>query len=275
MNAKLLIFSLGVAGLMLSSCTKKVKVEVAEIEGPLAGAFSVATGEYEVTKDSNGNPCIVVDITRTQESVPYSDDAVSVIGQETKEVFTAAAFGYTTLKTDGQKDENVEPSADVSPVDEQLQILKLKSGQQGKLTISLKEGVPSSLKLTSDLKIVNTGEIALEGAIGQYGIKNFTIDLDVEDKTLKGKYQYLTSPAGAFLYLNGKLLSDEIQNDVYSFKVDIQESSNHSSWSGTFDATLSLQRENKTSPYFYTLSGSFLSHNGKTYQYNLKSAPLK
>lgn len=274
MKTKSLILFAILLGLGVSSCTKKVKVDVEEITGTLAGAFKATTGEYEVEKDEDGNDCIMVEIERTNESVPYTAKTVSVFGQNVPEVFTVAGFGYIECDAEGKKTSETKAEDNTDTKDDQLEILKLKKGEKAKLPIVFKDGAPASIKLTSDLKIEDTGEIALNGSIGQYGTKNFTIDLSVIHKRLSGQYQYLTSPAGAYLYLDGRLLNEVVSDGKFIFGVDIQESNDRSDWSGAFDGTLVLQRDSKDSPYYYVLRGSFLSYQLKTYIYDFKSEPI-
>lgn len=268
------IAAIGLA-ICLASCGQKVKVSDDDISGSLEGAFEAVEGDYEVEKDENGNRFITVEVKRTEESVPYTMENISVFNQNVKERYTIAGFGYECFNKAGKQISMVKPSDNDNAVDEQLALLKLKPGETGKLTLIFKDDIPASVKLTSDLDIVNTGEIELFGSIGKYGIKNFTFELNVKDKSLSGKYQYLTSPAGAYLYLNGQLLSKKVSNDNYIYKVNIQESPDKFGWSGEFDGSLTLRRDDEESPYYYALVGDFLSFQLKTYEYKLKSKPLE
>ena len=260
----------------ISSCTKKVEVKVAEIQGSLNGAFTVVEGEYEVQKAEDGSSFIEVDINRTEETVPFTKETISVFGQDVKEKFMEGGFGYIGYDSQDSQVEKVEAADNDFSIEEQLKVLNLKKGQNGKLAIRFKDRIPATIKLTSDLKIIDTGLLELNGAIGKYGVKNFTLSLNVKEKKLTGKYQYLTSPAGAFLYLNGSLLKETVSDDgSYAFKIQIQEAPDNRDWSGSFDGTLFLERENKTAPYRYVLKGTFLSYQYKTYEYDLKSAPIE
>lgn len=272
MKTKTKIFTLAIACFCFASCTKKVKVEVSEIEGPLAGAFTATPGEYVVQKDDDGNEFIVVDVTRTNETLPFTSENISVYGQDAKNVYFLAGFGYKA--DDASPNSPTKASNNVCPVEQQLEILKLPTGGSGKLPILLVEGIPASIKLTSELQIENTGEFSLNGSIGQYGTKNFTMEVNVAKETVTGKYQYKTSPAGAFLNLNGKILSSKCSDNKYSYTLRINESSNHRSWSGTFNGTLTLKRDSNTTPYYYEFVGTFESHQFIVYDYDLKSDPI-
>lgn len=273
-------FLLGMIALLgmgfISSCTKKVEVKVGEIEGSLQGAFTVAEGEYEVQKADDGTSFIEVDIKRTEESVPYTKETISVFGQDVDKKYMEAGFGFEGFDRQDVEVEKVDAADNDYSQEGQLKVLNLKKGQTGKLAIRFKDNIPASIKLTSDLKIIDTGLLELNGAIGKYGVKNFTLNLNVKKKELSGKYQYLTSPAGAFLYLNGKLLKETVDDDGnYVFKIEMQEAPDNRDWSGSFDGALLLERESKTAPYRYILKGTFLSYQFKTYEYNIKSEPIE
>lgn len=274
MKIKYCFLMVAAIGFMCGACTKKVRVDEEKVKGALEGAFKVTTGEYIVEKDANGVEYINVEITRTKQSVPYTDDKISVISAPSKNPFTLAGFGYTCFDKNDSKIKEVEASDNDATSESQLELLQLKAGESGNLKIKFADQIPGSVEITSDLEIVNTGEIALNGAIGKYGVKNFTLDLDVKKKHLNGQYQYLTSPAGAFLYLQGELLSEKVDDQQYIFKINIQESPDRYTWSGEFDGTLSLVRDDETSPYYYKLIGDFLSFQMKNYNYSLTSEPL-
>lgn len=272
---KLKFIGIALLAIGLASCSQKVKVSDDDISGALEGAFEAVEGEYEVEKDENGNRFITVEIKRTDETVPYTDENISVFNQNVREQYTVAGFGYESYNKSDKQTSSVKPSENDTSIEEQLALLKLKPGKTGKLTLFFKDEIPAEVKITSDLDILNTGEIELFGSIGKYGIKNFTFELNVKDKSLSGQYQYLTSPAGVFLYLNGELISKKVKDDDYIFKVNIQESPDKFGWSGEFDGNLELKRDDDKSSYYYALVGSFLSYQLKTYEYNLKSKPIE
>lgn len=271
-----LFLTLGIIlSFILTGCGKKeVKILSPEIEGDLKGCFKVLDSVCEVVKDDNGNPAIVVNIQRTDESVPFTPETVSSFTENNTKAFVLAGFGYEGY--DKNSDLTGELFADENDnfTEQQLQILQLQPGQKGILTIPFDKDIPENIILTSQLKFLSTGEITLNGAIGRYGIKNFTIEFNFKKNKISGQYQYLTSPAGAYLYLIGNIASDKLVPGDYSFNILIAEDNGRNELSGRFKGQLKLVRDSKTSPYYYVLLGTFINKHYQDFRYDLKSAPL-
>ena len=263
------------ATLLMTSCGKeKVKILSNEIEGDLKGCFQVLDSICEVQKDPEGNPAIVVNIKRTDESVPYTPQTIGVFGEETQGTLVLGGIGYEGYNEEGENIGDLSGEDNAYAKKEQLDILKLATGAQGKLTITFGKEVPSSVTLTSELEFLSTGEIELNGAIGRYGIKNFSIDFNYTTKRITGQYQYLTSPAGRFLYLIGKIANTENEAGDYTTNIYVAEDNGKQELSGIFKGQLKLVRDSKTSPYYYVMAGTFRNKHYDDFRYDLKSAPL-
>lgn len=271
-----LILSLGlVLTLLTTSCGKKeVRILSSNIEGDLKGCYIITDTICEVTKDDEGNSSIVVNIQRTEESVPYTAETIGVFGSDDSKALTLGGFGYEGYDNKG------EQSIDISGEDynyfknQQGTILKLKPGESGSLTISFDGDIPDGIIVTSQLKFRSTGEITLDGAIGKYGIKNCSVNFNFEDNKIIGQYQYLTSPAGSYLYLMGNIASYKYKPGDFSANIVIAEDNGQGTLTGKFKGQLKLVRDSKTSPYYYVLVGTFKNFRLQDFRYDLKSAPL-
>ena len=260
---------------ILTGCGKKeVKILSTEVEGDLKGCFKVLDSVCEVVKDDNGNSAIIVNIQRTDESVPFTSETVSSFNQNNTKALVLAGFGYEGYNNNSDLSGELFADENNNYTEQQLKILQLQPGQKGTLTLSFEKDIPENIILTSQLKFLSTGEISLNGAIGKYGIKNFTIEFNFEKNKISGQYQYLTSPAGAFLYLIGNIASDKLVPGDYSFNILIAEDNGKNQLSGQFKGQLKLVRDSKTSPYYYVLLGTFINKHYQDFRYDLKSVPL-
>lgn len=261
--------------MILTGCGKKeVKILSSTIEGDLKGNFKVLDSVCEVVKDEDGNPSIVVNIERTDESLPFTPETVGCFGEKNDKSLVLAGFGYESYNGEDELVGHLDADENNKFRDQQLEILKLQPGEKGTLTISFDKDVPEGVVLTSELDFLSTGEITMEGAVGKYGIKNFSIDFDFQKRRIIGQYQYKSSPAGAFLYLMGNIVTVDKNQGDYTFKVLIAEDNGLGELSGKFKGELKLVRDTPTSPYYYVLVGNFRNQKLQNFRYDLKSAPI-
>lgn len=262
----------------LTGCNKEYSVEPdpTSVDGALKGAFEVVAGQYPVTVDGD-NASFTLKVKRTDGSVPYAAQAVDVITNENSEAFFVAGFGYKLLGADGQEIEAVKAKDNKADAKQQLQVLQLKKGEEAELTISFKfnsDAVPAKVALTSEVEFLKADQLKLEGAIGKYGVKNFALDFNFVKQTVDGKYQYTSSPAGAYLYLKGSAKDVEESNGIYTWNIQITEDNGQGMTSGDFDGKLTLKRDSDNAPYYFTLTGDFVNYRFQTFTYNLKSQPI-
>lgn len=270
------IFTVGLLlSLLATSCGKKeVKILSPNVEGDLKGCFKVLDEVCEVVKDDDGNSTITVNIERTDQSVPFTPKTVGVFGDEDNDPLVLAGFGFEGYNDKEETMDVVDAEDNHYMSKEQLEILKLAPGEKGTLTIKFGEDLPEGIIITSELDFISTGEIAFNGAIGKYGIKNCTMDFNFQNKKIIGQYQYLTSPAGAYLYLMGNVVTVDKEPGDYTFKIVIAEDNGRGDLTGKFKGQLKLIRDSKTSPYYYVLLGTFRNFRLDDYRYDLKSEPL-
>ena len=258
-------------GLLLSlcACKKDMSVKVTDITGPLSGAYQLDGTEFPVVEDGDGYK-VSIKLKRTDESVPFTNEGVGVISSKNS-AMVVAGFGY-----DGGSDFIVKPEDCDGDIDSQKQILTLANGASGELVFKFKkDDVPETIKLTTALELVSSGKVTFDGAIGKYGVKNFNLTFDFKNSTLKGQYQYKTSPAGAFLDLEGKIADMENENGNYEWDIAITEYGDYGDVSALFKGDLELKRDSKDSPYYYVMTGDFVNtHKGLNFKYNLKSQGL-
>lgn len=270
------IFTMGLLlTLLATGCGKKeVRILSPKVEGDLKGCFKVLDEVCEVEKDDDGNPTITVNIQRTDQSVPYTPKTVGVFGDDDDDPLVLAGFGYEGYNDKDETIDVVDAEDNHYMPNEQLEILKLAPGEKGTLTIKLSKDLPKGIIITSELDFLSTGEITLNGAIGKYGIKNCTMDFNFQNKKIIGQYQYLTSPAGAYLYLMGNVVTVDKEPGDYTFKIVIAEDNGRGELTGKFKGQLKLVRDSKKSPYYYVLLGTFRNYRLDDYRYDLKSEPL-
>lgn len=262
---------------LFSSCMffgkKTVKVDSSEVSGLLEGAFEAVTGEYEVAEEDDGSYLVTIKVKRTDESVPYTDKTVTVFGNDEDGVITYAGFGYIATGDNGENEVNAEKA--VYNKKQVKDLLTLAKDEEGELTFRFdKEDLPKELKLTSDVKLVQTGEIEFDGAVDRYTTKNFTMEVNFDNDKVKGKYQYSTSPAGAFLFLVGEVQKDVIKPGFYSYGINIDEQGDYGQHSGDFNGTLILERESNKAPYRWIMSGEYVNFRGQTFNFKFESKPL-
>lgn len=280
--ASALILSLG---LMFVSCGKEkgdsqdspvtVKVVQTQVKGLLSGAFEAVAGDYEVTKDADGNMVVTIKVKRTNETVPYVNDAVDVFSKNTDGVRTFAGFGFEGYNAEGQMIYELKAKKNDFDKDKQLALLKLDNGQTGELTLKLAdESLPATIVLTSGVELISTGELPLEGTIGGYKVVNFSIDVDFMSGELTGKYMYASmASTGRYLNLMGYIKNEDLRPGSFDYSVDIQEESD-GNWSGGFDGSIWLTRNGVEEPYFFVIDGDFFNYRGQNFRYDFKSAPL-
>lgn len=261
--------------LIMSACGKKeIAILSPDVEGDLKGCFKIAETTCEVMKDEDGSKYIEVTLERTNESVPFTDKTVGVFG-ESNDALVLGGFGYEGYNANNEEIEDIDGENNQDYRTEQAAILKLAPGEKGTLKIKLKgEELPNGIILTSQLSFISTGEITLNGSIGKYEIKNFSIDFNFDTRKIIGQYQYKSSPAGAFLYLLGNIVTVDNMPGKYVASVYVAEDNGNGELTGKFKGQLILTRDSKTSPYYYILSGTFKNFRLQDFRYNLKSAPL-
>lgn len=280
MKIKILAPALLALLLSMTSCMffkEKVNVKDAEIEGMLNGAFEVETGSYSVTKDKDGNKIVTVKIKRTDESVPFSTETIDVLSEnDDDDAITLAGFGYIGYDKKGKEIDEIEAEDNDNFIKDQLAILKLDNGETGELSFVLNsKSIPARIVLTSDVKFVKSGKITMDGTIGNLEIVNFSMNVDFADKMLSGKYQYAkTAHYGAFLEFRGDITREEFEVGDIKYIVDLREANEKGQWSGSFDGSIELTRDDKTSPYYYVLQGLFTNYRGNSYTYDFVSKPI-
>lgn len=275
MKKHFLFISAIILSIIATGCGKKEVVILSQqVEGELKGCFKVLDSVCEVSKDENGNPVIVVNIERTNESVPFTPETVGVFNEDNSKSLVVAGFGFERYDDKGDQTSYIDASDNNYAAAEQLNILKLQPGETAQLTVCFDKEIPYGVVLTSEMKLISTGEITLNGAIGKYGIKNFSIDFNYKKDKISGQYQYLTSPAGAYLYLIGKIISTDNLPGEYISNIYIVEDNGKGMVSGIMKGQLRLTRDSKTSPYYYVLTGNFRNRHYQDFHYDLKSATL-
>lgn len=262
--------------LVSTSCKENVEVKVPQVDGMLNGAYETVTGSYAVTKDSDGNKVVTVKIKRTNQSVPFSTKTVNTLTQQSDESITLAGFGYVGYDESGNEIVRVAPDNNGYYVDQQLAVLKLNKDATGNLTLVLNsDKLPASIAVTSGVNFVKSGEVPMTGTIGDLQTVNFSIDVDFAQKTLTGKYMYAkTAQYGVYLNFEGDIKKDEYKQGGINYTVDLREENQFGDWSGSFDGSIELTRDDATSPYYYTLKGIFTNYKGKTFQYDFVSQPI-
>lgn len=271
--------SLGLLSLLaisFTSCEKFVEPQTAEIDGDLAGCFELTGEKYKLTSD-DGCPEFTVTVRRTEQTVPFTADVVDPLTDDDNDSddLYLAGFGFTLFDADGKEIEKKKASkADLD--DDQVEaLLRLKAGEEGQLTIKGKKDTkPAKVALTTTLKFQKTGTITFDGSIGKYGIKNMEIAFDFVKKEIKGKYQYSTSPARAYLWWNGTLDEKELKQGNYVWDVSINETNDNGGWSGNLNGRLILSRDSEKDQYYFTLPGDFTNFRFSTFPTHLKSPVL-
>lgn len=260
---------------LLSSCAhKEVKILNTDLQGDLKGSYVILDSVCQASKNDNGKYEIQVNIKRTEESVPYTETSVDTFGSSSEKAQVLGGIGYELYDADDNMSLAVEGRENESNTKQQLNILTLKPGETAPFTIEFDDEVPDGIILTSELDFISTGEVAFNGSIGKYGIKNCTMDFNFKNKKIIGQYQYLSSPAGAYLYLLGNVVTGEYKTGDYSFDILIAEDNGRGELTGKFKGQLKLIRDSKTSPYYYVLLGTFRNFNLRDFRYELKSAPI-
>lgn len=262
--------------LSITSCQKFVEPETSAIDGDLAGCFELTGEKYEVT-NADGSQEFTVTVRRTDQTMPFTADVVGALEDDNAadSCLCLAGFGFTLYDKEGAEIEKKQPAeADFDDV-QIINLLKLKSGEEGQLTFKLKKDeTPAKVSLTTGMKFLQTGKIIFEGAIGKYGIKNMEVEFDFVRKEIKGKYQYSSSPAGAFLWWKGTLDEKDLKQGNYVWDVSITESNDNGGWCGNFNGTLCLSRKSPQEAYFFTLPGEFTNFKFNTFQTDLTSPAL-
>ena len=277
MKNKVLTSILLIAVFAMVSCNKKVTVKTSEVDGPLKGAFEVVEKEYEVEEDSEGNTIVRVEVTRTDNTVPYTKDNVKAFGaKKASGALTLAGFGYVGLDDKNHEICEVEAPDNTYNPDNQLKVLKMKNDDTRELIIKLDpDKLPDVIRLTSDVQLVNTGNINFYGAIGKYKVKNWTMGFDFKTGKNSGKYQYQSSPAGSYLYLRGNTKKASYYSGPFYYSLTFVEDNGGGLTSGDFNGSIKLERNSPTAPYQYVISGWFTNFQGKGFSCDLKSAPIK
>lgn len=260
--------------LFFASCDRFVEPQSEKVDGDLSGCFELTGEKYQIT-DEDGSSQFIVTVRRTDQSVPYTPDVVCTFKDKTDESYYIAGFGYTLLDKEGKEIEEVDPDKAKLDSKEVLNLLTLKSGEEGELTIKIdKDKVPAKVALTTGLEFNKTGKIIFEGSIGKYAIKNMEVDFDFENKEIKGKYQYASSPAGAFVWWKGKIGESKLKQGKYVWEIEITENNDNGGWCGALDGHLVLSRDSETDEYFYTLPGEFTNFRFDKFETHLKSPVL-
>lgn len=261
-------------GVISASCSKTVTPQDTKIDGDLAGAFSIVDEKYPIEKDGK-DATVTIKIKRTDVTVPYVADKVCALGKDAdEEMMVQAGFGYTLYDADGKEMEKI--SADDNESYKQIaKILALAPGEEGELTLKFDSSLtPKTVGLTSKAKILSTGPLEFTGSIGKYGIKNFVAQFDFAKGSESGKYQYLTSPAGAYLYFDGKNEENKSAPDKKSWTFRMDEHADNTSWTGTFEGTIYLVRDSENEPYYYNMEGKFTNSRMSTFSFSLPSKPI-
>lgn len=262
---------------IMTACNKEqyLKIEESNLTGDLDKAFELVENEYLIEKDDNGEADATIKIKRTEVSVPYTNSTVAILEKNQEEAALCnVEFEYTFYN---EKGDEMDVDFEVSRKQE-LELLKLQPGESGKLTFNFDdaEKLPASVSMSSKLKFNNVANIRLDGSIDKYTVKNFDIDVDYKNKTVDGKYQYNTSAAGAYLFLDGNIDNMRYNEKTgnYTWDLTMTEDNGAGMLTGDFVGELMLKRDNATSPYYYIISGKFTNFQLKTFLYDLKSASL-
>lgn len=272
---KIIIYCCIILGFFLSSCSQKeVKVLSLKIQGDLKGCYTLVDSVCVANKNSDGKYEIQVNIKRTEESVPFTTSTVETFGNNTDQSLVLGGIGYEIYDENKNLLLSIDGSENEQDKEGQLNILKLEPGKSAPMKIVFKNEVPDGIVLTSELKFLSTGEVPFEGSIGKYGIKNCTLDFNFANKKIIGQYQYLSSPAGAFLYLMGNVVTEENKPGNFTSNILIAEDNGRGELTGKFKGQLKLVRDSKTSPYYYVLVGTFRNFNFRDFRYELKSSPI-
>lgn len=258
---------------LLSSCggNKVITPQDTAIEGNLAGCFTLEDAEYPI-EGKGDNRSVTVRVKRTDISTPFTSKTVGSYGQET--LFTAG-FGYEFFDKDGNSIFKIEPEDNDEDTEAQLEILNLNPGETGELSLPIDAGLePAKVALVTGFQFNSTGDIELQGAVGDYPVKNFVVDFLLDKSTMSGQYQYETSPEGAFLYIFGKTQLIQVEEGNYEYKVKFLEDNGKGQISADFDGKLEIKRDAETSPYYYLLTGNFTNSKAKEFYLSLKSKPF-
>lgn len=260
--------------LLMVSCDKFVEPKENEVDGDLKGCFELTGEKYDLVSDDNG-ASFTAKVRRTEQSVPFAPEVVAPFNDGDKKEFFLAGFGYTLFNKEGKEILTVKPEESKLSVEQVTKILSLKPGEEADLTINVPQGVePAKISLSTVLKFVNSGNVKFEGAIGKYGVKNMEVEFNFAEKVVKGKYQYKSSPAGVYLWWNGRIQAIETEDGSYEWEVVIVESNDNGGWCGDFAATLQLTREAKNKDYYFSLAGDFTNFKYDNFKAELKSPVL-
>lgn len=270
------ILSAGAFCLLLTGCSKSVITpEDTEINGDLAGAFEIVDESYPI--ESDGDDCsVTIKVKRTDVTVPYVEDKVIALGKQPEgdDTQVQAGFGYTLYDESGKEIETVEAS-DNESYKEVKSLLTLNKGEEGEFTITFpKDLKPAKISMTTKAKVLSSGPLEFVGSIGKYGVKNFEAVFNFEKGEEKGKYQYLTSPAGAFLFFKGTNESYNLTSDKKEWKFSMSETNDAGGWCGSYEGTISLCRDNNKSPYYYKMEGQFTNFRFDKYNFTISSKPI-
>lgn len=261
--------------LLATACSKSVSPKTTDIEGDLNGAFELVDEAYPI-ETSGDEASITLKIERTDVSVPYFGENVAALGKQVDDenVMVQAGFGYTLYDEAGTVIDEVE-AADNEAYKDVKSILALKQGDTGQLKIKFDKNLkPAKVKLTSKAKILSSGSLWFVGAIGKYGVKNFEAQFNFAKGEEKGKYQYTSSPAGAYLYFKGTNENYNVVNGTPQWKFSMSEQNDAGSWCGSYEGTITLCRDNEKSPYYYKMEGKFTNFRFDTYPFTISSKPI-
>ena len=274
MNFKSLA-TLTILALTVSSCQKFVEPKSAEIDGDLAGCFELTGKKYELISEDGSNQ-FTVNVRRTDQTMPFTSNTVGILSDnDNGDSYTLAGFGYTLFDETGNEIEQKEPAKAQLDKAQIKNLLDLKNGEESQLTITVdKELKPAKVQLSTGMKFQKTGKITFEGSIGKYAVKNMEVEFDFIKKEISGKYQYASSPAGAFLWWKGMLEEKELKQGNYVWDVSISETNDNGGWCGSFNGKLQLIRDSKTGQYYFLLPGEFANLKFDYYPTNLKSPEL-
>lgn len=261
--------------LVATGCVNQtIKPEESKIGGDLAGAFKLVDEDYPV--ESSGNESsVTLKIKRTDVTVPYLPDKVGALGKEADDdLMVQGGFGYKLYDESGKEIEEVS-AADNDAYKQVKQILALQPGEEGELTITFDSKLKAaSVELTTKAKILSSGPLEFVGSIGKYGVKNFEAEFNFAKGEEKGKYQYVSSPAGSFLFFKGTNESYSLTSDQNVWKFSMTETNENGGWCGSYEGTLTLTREDEKSPYYYKMEGKFTNFRFDTYPYTISSKAI-
>lgn len=254
---------------LMASCGKSVKVDTEEISGLLEGTFTVVPGEYEVSKEENGDYTITLPVKRTQESVPYTDAGIGVFG-DPQQALVLAGFGYECYDEEGNKIGAVEAKDNGYDNAGQLAVLKLAPGGTGELKIKFENGnAPASLKLTTGLQFVSTGDVVLTGAIGEKAVREFILNLNFQNSTATARCNFAQAAEGVYADFNGKVVKTELAPGIMVFDIELADAA------GNFGLDVKLVRDGNTEPYYYSIYDDVDSNGEQDMLFNMKSQPLQ